>query len=98
MLADDIDGALARGDQITQCVFSVVEAARDTDCEERWIAADDVGVGVGGEVGRTPFFGEKSKLEKMSPKTLTEEDLIPSSDLVLTNPIGLGIIPEINSL
>lgn len=71
MLADDIDGALARGDQIAQCVFGVVEAARDTDCEEWWIAADDVGVGVGREVGRTSYFGGISKLEKMSPKTLT---------------------------
>lgn len=55
MLADDIDGALSGGDQIAQCVFSVVEAARDTDCKERWIAADDVGVGVGCEVGRTSY-------------------------------------------
>lgn len=44
------------------------------------------------------LFGGNSKLGKMSPKTLTKEDGIPSPDLVLTNPIGLGIMPEINSL
>lgn len=103
MLADDIDGTLACGDQIEQCVFCVGEAAGDTDGEERRIVADEVSVGEGREVGRASYFVKSRKLEEMGQQTLKiiREDLslrIPSSDLVLKNPIGLGTIPDINSL
>ena len=55
MLADDVDGTLACGDQIKQCVFCMGEAAGDTDGEERGIVADEVSVGEGREIGRASY-------------------------------------------
>lgn len=50
MLADDVDGAFLCLREVAQRVFSIGEAAGETDGEEGWVMIDDLGVGEGGQV------------------------------------------------
>lgn len=78
MLADDVDGAFARGDQIAKCIFCVGITAGDTDGEERGIVANDVRVGEGREVGGTSYSGKERNSECATQDVTNEGDSIKS--------------------
>ena len=51
VVGDDVDGALAGGEEVPQGVFGVGEAAGESDGEDGGVVVDDLGVGEWGEVG-----------------------------------------------
>lgn len=60
MLADDVDRALSRINQILKTVLRLVKAARISYDEDRWVVIDDLGVGERGEVRAASVFGSRA--------------------------------------
>lgn len=79
VLRDDVDGALARLDQVAQAVLLVVEAAAEADGEDGGVMVDDLCVAERAEVGAAPILAARAQKPNRSRDDARDEELVVES-------------------
>lgn len=95
MLGNEIDNTFVGVDEVAQSILGVVETTGEAYDKDRGVVIDDLSITERGQVRGLPC---RIELRSDFDVPLYRCSYIPSFDIVLRNPIGLGMMPEMSSL